>query len=69
MTDTPPAAQAVKDPAEWTAAEIVAVIPKVLADPEAVHALLRLLAVRDPHRAQQVLDTIELAIEIRRRPE
>ena len=57
---------AVKDPARWTADEIIEVIPKVLDDPEAVGALLRLLAVRAPHRAQQVLDTIELAIELRR---
>lgn len=57
----------VKDPAEWTADEIVAVIPKVLDDPEAVYVLLRLLAVRDPHKAQQVLDTIDLAIGIRQR--
>lgn len=64
MSDT--TERVVKDPAEWTADEIIAVIPRVLDDAEAVNALLRLLAVRDPRRAQQVLDTIELAIEIRR---
>ena len=51
-----------KDPSEWTADEIVAVIPRVLDDPEALNACLRLLAVRDPHKAQQVLDTIELGL-------
>lgn len=56
------AGREVKDPVQWTADEIVAVIPKVLDDPEAVYALLRLLAVRDPHKAQEVLDTIELGL-------
>lgn len=54
----------VKDPALWTADEIVAVIPKVLHDAEAVAALVRLLAVRDPHRAQEVIDTIQLVMLI-----
>jgi hypothetical protein len=54
-----------KDPEDWTADEIVSVIPKVLDDPEALAACLRLLAVRDPHKAQQVLDTIELGLHLR----
>jgi hypothetical protein len=52
----------VKDPADWTADEIIALIPRMLDDPPALSALLRLLAVRDPRRAQEVLDTIELGL-------
>lgn len=53
---------ATKDPAEWTADEIMMFIPHALTDPIALNALLRLLAVRDPHRAQQVLDAIEVGL-------
>lgn len=52
----------VKDPSLWTVDEIVGIIPNVLHDAAAVETLIRMLAVRDPHRAQEVLDTIELGV-------
>lgn len=61
-TGDAPSARTVKDPTEWTADEICAVIPKVLHDPKAVEACIRLLAVRDPHRAQLMLDSIEFGL-------
>lgn len=59
-----PDTRAVKDPAEWTADEIAAIIPKVLDDAQAVETLLRMLATRDPHRAQQMIDAIELGLTL-----
>jgi hypothetical protein len=55
----------VKDPKDWTADDIVSIIPKVLGDPKAVEACIRLLAVKDPHRAQDVLDAIETGLFLR----
>jgi len=57
----------IKPVAEWTADEIVAIIPKVLHDAQAVEMLLRLLAVRDPHRAETVLAAIEFGLALRGR--
>lgn len=55
-----------KDPSEWTVDEIMTVIPKAIADHEfeGVNALLKLLAVRDPYKAQAVLDAIDMASAI-----
>lgn len=52
---------------EFTADQIVAGIASAIAEREfeVVVALLRMLAVRDPRRAQDVLDTFELAGTIR----
>ncbi len=33
-------------------------------DPQGVHAALTLLAVRDPHRAQELLDIVNLGLEM-----
>lgn len=51
-----------KDPTDWTTDEIMTVIPKVLDDPQALDGCLRLLAVRDPDKAQQVIDHIEAGL-------
>lgn len=55
------------EPFDPTADEIVAGIRQALADRELaiVPGLVRLLAVKDPHRAQAVLDAIEIAQVVR----
>lgn len=52
---------------DWTADEIEAGIAKAIGDRDlwVVPGLIRLLARQDPRRAQAVLDTIEIAREIR----
>lgn len=52
---------------EFTPDEIVAGIQKALAEREleVVPGLIKLLAVQDPHRAQAILDWIEIARTVR----
>jgi len=52
--------------ADFTADQIVEAITLALRDRniEAVNGLMHLLAVKDPRRAREVLDTIELGIEL-----
>lgn len=56
---------------EFTPDQIVAGITSALheGDVTVVPGLIRLLAVKDPHRAQAVLDTIELGIAMSRTAE
>jgi len=61
----------VAQPNDYTADQIIEGITKALQghDVEAVPGLIRLLAIKDPHRAQKVMDTIELGIFIARIPD
>lgn len=51
---------------DWTPEQIESVIPDAIRDGDlkAVEGLLKMLAVRDPARAQVVMDTIGLGIEL-----
>jgi hypothetical protein len=53
---------------DYTADQIKDAIPEAIrrGDFEAVDGLLRLLAVTDPRAAQNVLDVIRIALEIRK---
>lgn len=54
---------------EYTADQIAAAIETALRDREVqvVPSLLKMLAVRDPQRAQAMLDTITMGIDLNRR--
>lgn len=58
-----------RDPREWTAEQIEDAVGRAIAnhDFEAVVPLVKLLATKDPHRAELVLETIQLGIAIGRR--
>lgn len=49
---------------QWTAAEITECIHKALQDREigAIEGLLKLLAVRDPRRAEELMDTLKVGL-------
>lgn len=52
------------DPTEWTTAQIEAMLPQAVgkADMKAIEGLIMLLALKDPHRAQEVMDTLKVGL-------
>lgn len=61
------ARQAVEEATRWTPGQLEAVIHAALKDRDfqGVEAALRLLALEDPHRAREILDTLNLAVSLR----
>ena len=56
------------DPRDWTADQLMTLIAEAIKarDFEAVPHLITLLAFKDPHQAETVLDGITLMLDVRR---
>lgn len=52
------------EPLEWTVEQIEAMLPQAIrkVDTKAVEGLILLMARKDPHRAQDVMDTMKVGL-------